>query len=108
MYIGQRIILPILFAAIVAILLNPIVNFLTAKKINKIIAISFAVVFAIAVVIGVFYIISSQLSMFSETYPLLKEKFNQKSYEAINWISDKFNIKEYKINNWGKKKIRMV
>src|ERR1035437_5839171 len=102
MYIGQRIIIPILYAAIVAILLNPVVNFLVAKRVNKIIAISFAVLLAITVILCISYIISSQLTMFSETYPQLKEKFNQTSNDLVRWSSDKFNIRQYKIAAWVK------
>jgi|ERR1035437_6450243 predicted PurR-regulated permease PerM len=102
MYIGQRIIIPILYAAIVAILLNPVVNFLVAKRVNKIIAISFAVLLAITVILCISYIISSQLTMFSETYPQLKEKFNQTSNDLVKWTSDKFNIRQYKITTWIK------
>jgi len=100
LHIGQHIIVPILYASIIAILLNPLVNFLILKKINKIIAISLAMVVAIFVVFGAFYIISAQVSMFSETYPKLIEKFNTKSSELILWISQKFNVNELKVNQW--------
>lgn len=100
MYIGQGIIIPIVFATIVAILLNPFVNFLIQKKINKLIAISIAVTLAIFMVIGVLYIVSSQVTMFSETYPQLKVKFNLTSTELVHWISEKFNIRETKIKAW--------
>src|ERR1039458_4705834 len=102
MYIGQRIIIPILYATITAILLNPIVTFLVAKRINKLIAISIAVFLAIIVILCVFYIISSQLTMFRETYPQLKAKFNQTNNDLVQWASEKFNIKQNKITTWVK------
>ena len=40
MYIGQDIIIPIVYATIFAILLNPIVNFLLRKRMSKIVAIT--------------------------------------------------------------------
>lgn len=100
MYIGQRIILPIAYATLMAILLNPVVNFLIRKKVNKIIAISMAVVLAILVVMGFLYIVSSQVSMFSETYPQLKQKFAVSSKQLVQWISKTFNIHPVKINSW--------
>ena len=100
MQVGQRIIIPIVFAIIIAILLNPLVNYLIRKKINKIISISLAVSLAILVVLGILYIISSQVTMFSETYPQLKEKFNITGTELIHWISEKFKINESKIFAW--------
>ncbi len=102
MYLGQQIIIPIVFGTIIAILLNPLVNFLMSKKINKIVSISIAVIVAILVVCGVFYMVSSQVTMFSETYPQLKAKFNASSSQLVHWISDRFNIRVSKINTWTK------
>ncbi len=102
MQVGQYIIIPIVFAVIIAILLNPLVNYLIKKKINKVVSISIALAFAIFIVVGFLYIISSQISMFSETYPQLKQKFNVTSTELVNWISRKFNISRPKINAWIK------
>ncbi len=100
LHVGQGIIIPIVFATIIAILLNPFVNYLIRKKFNKIIAISMAVLVAILVVLLILYIVSSQITMFSETYPQLKSKFNETSNELVHWISKKFNIRSSAINRW--------
>jgi predicted PurR-regulated permease PerM len=100
LHLGKEIIVPILFATIVAILLNPLVTALQRKKVNRVIAISIAVVLAILVVVGLFAIISSQVTMFSETYPQLKSKFNETSNDLIYWISKKFNIRQSSIKRW--------
>ncbi|MGP8215226.1 MAG: AI-2E family transporter [Bacteroidia bacterium] len=100
MYAGQVIIIPIVFATIVAILLNPLVNYLLSKKINKIVAIAIAVLFAICLVFGLLYVISSQLHMFREIYPQLKGKFNTISTQFLQWVSTKFSVKELKIDSW--------
>jgi predicted PurR-regulated permease PerM len=102
MYLGQHIILPLIYAAIAAILLNPLVVYLVKKKINKILAISLAVVLAILIVVCLIYFVSEQLSVFRETYPKLKEKFNETSEQAIHWTSDHFNINTKIINDWIK------
>src|SRR4051812_30694837 len=72
MSVGQQIIIPIVYAIIIAILLNPLVNYLIRKKINNLLSIAIAVCLAIFVVIGFLYIVSTQVSMLSETYPQLK------------------------------------
>lgn len=100
MYIGQLIIIPIVFATIIAILLNPFVNFLFRKKINKIIAILIAIILTILIAIGFLYILSSQVNMFRETYPLLKNKFHITSVRFFHWLSLKFNIQESMIHTW--------
>jgi predicted PurR-regulated permease PerM len=102
LYIGQAIIIPIVFATIIAILLNPFVNYLMRKRLSKSVAISVAVTLSLIAVIGILYIIFSQLSMFSETYPQLKEKFITTSNELTRWISSTFNIRVSKINVWIK------
>ena len=100
LYIGAGIIIPVVFATIIAILLNPLVNYLVRKKINRLIAISIAVIVAILVVIGVLYIVSAQVTMFTETYPRLKVKFNTSSSEFLNWVSVKFKLRHATIDAW--------
>lgn len=100
MYLAQEIIIPILFATIVAILLNPFVNYFLSKGMNKTVAISIAVLFGISIIFGFLMVISSQVTMLIETYPELKIKFNQSVYDLVKWSSERFNIRQYKINNW--------
>lgn len=100
MKVGQDIIVPILYATIIAILLNPLVNFLTRKKVNKTLAISIAVTIAFAIIVGFLYIISSQITLFSESYPELKQKIDVRGSEFIRWFSKTFKIREVKITTW--------
>jgi predicted PurR-regulated permease PerM len=102
LHIGQDIIVPLIYATIIAILLNPMVNFLMRRKINQLVSISIAVTLAVVVVLSVLYVLSSQLSMFSESYPELKAKFTTTSADFIRWISQTFNIRVSKINAWTK------
>jgi len=100
LYIGQHIILPLVYATILAILLNPFVNFLISKKINKTFAIAMAVVVAIFILACLIYFLSAQITLFSNTYPKLKEKFNTTSEHFISWLSLHLNISIDKINIW--------
>ncbi|MBK5286420.1 MAG: AI-2E family transporter [Bacteroidia bacterium] len=100
LYIGQEIILPIIYATIIAILLNPLVNFLVRKKMNRVVAITITVVSVVLITAWLVYFISVRLSIFSETYPALKEKFNETLNELIQWTSKYFNIRISKINKW--------
>jgi len=99
-FIGQEIIIPLLFSLIVAILLNPIVNFLIRKGFNRIVAISITVVLATILILSLLFFIGSQLSMFSEAIPQLKQKFNAMFNDLITWISQNFNISTAKIKEW--------
>ena len=100
MYVGQEIIIPLVFSLIVAILLNPIVNYLVLKRCNRIVAISVTVVLATLLFFALLYFIGSQLSMFSEAFPQLKQKFSMMFDQVISWSSQNFNISTAKIKSW--------
>src|ERR1700742_2893452 len=69
LYIGRYIIIPLAFAFIFSILLNPLVNFLHRHKVNRVLAITIVLIVAIAVLAGLFYFITWQLVQFRETVP---------------------------------------
>lgn len=98
--IGQEIIVPIVFAFIIAIVLNPLVNFLCNRKINRVVAIIIALMLTIGLVSLLVYFLISQMSMFSESFPVFKEKFMLMIDEFLKWVSHTFNISERKINAW--------
>jgi predicted PurR-regulated permease PerM len=98
--IAQDILIPIAMATIFAVLLNPIVNFLESKKINKLFAISLTVFFGLLIVSGLLFFLISQASSFSDALPILKNKLNESSADLISWIAGKTNLKEAKIQSW--------
>jgi predicted PurR-regulated permease PerM len=100
LFVGQQIIVPLIFAFILAILLNPFVNFLLRRKINRIISISIAVLTALLVIAGLVYFLSVQITLFGETYPILKVRFEGGSKDFIQWVSKSFNIRPIKIHEW--------
>lgn len=100
LFIGREILVPLTFSWILAILLNPVVNFFIRKKINKVIAIGLAIVLMILVAGGILLFIGSQLSMFADSFPELKQKFNELVHKGLIWFSHTFNIGTYKINTW--------
>jgi len=102
LFIGQTIIVPIVYATLLAILLNPFVNFLVNHKVPKIIAISMAVALLFIIIAALLYFVSTQVSMFSDTYPQLKAKTEATSNQFIGWISTHFNIKLTSIKAWIK------
>ena len=86
------ILIPLAFAAFIAILLNPLVNRLQKWKVPKIPAIILSLLLAIVFVAALFYFLSTQIAQFSEGFPLLKQKFVQISGDLEQWIFEKFNI----------------
>lgn len=102
LYIGKSILVPLVYASIIAILLNPFVTLLTSFKINRIIAIFIALIFTIIIIASIIYLISTQLSIFVDTYPKLRKIVSERGIQLISWVSDNFNVKTDKIYAWIK------
>jgi predicted PurR-regulated permease PerM len=102
LYISQGIVVPLVYATIIATLLNPFVNFLVNRNINRIFAILLAVLLVFTLTACLVYFVSTQVSMFADTYPQLKVKTETMSKQFIVWASQHFNIKVEKINVWIK------
>lgn len=100
MHIGQQIILPLIYATMIALLLDPFVDYLARHKINRIVAITIAVTLLLFTVIIVIYFLSVRLAYFSESYPAFKIKLDETYNQIILWTSKYFNIRIYKINAW--------
>jgi predicted PurR-regulated permease PerM len=100
MDVGAEIIVPLIFATIIAILLNPLVTWLHSKKMHRIIAIIISLLVAIILLGGLVYFIVWQTSRFGESLPLLKQKFNLLLTQAMTWTADTLNIEEDQLNGW--------
>lgn len=99
-YVGRQVIVPVIFSLIISILLNPVVNYFHCKGMNRVIAILIVIVMLMLFVAGLFLFIGSQIATFSDTWPVLKHKFNMLFNEGVNWFASTFNVSHYKINAW--------
>ncbi len=100
LYVGQDILAPLIFATILAIVLNPLVNFLTRKGMNRVLAIVLALMLALAIIAGLVYFLSSQVAHFSDSFPAVKAKSKGLIDEGIHWAAQYFNVKEPAIRAW--------
>jgi len=98
LYIGQDIIIPVLFSALIAILLDPLVTFFQRIRIPRLAAITLAIVLGFLIISGLIYFFSLQLAMFNDSLPLFKEKFKLVLDQSKNWISGEFHISRESIN----------
>lgn len=92
LYVLRGIMVPLAFALMIAILLNPLVNILTKKRINRILAIIISLLAAILFVVGLMYFISSQLAKFSENMPMLEQKFSTLFHSLQVWLQQTFSL----------------
>jgi predicted PurR-regulated permease PerM len=97
LYVGQDILVPLIFATIIAILLNPVVNFLSKKGMNKVLAIIIVLIVALVLISGLMYFIGSQISSFTESMPEFKQKISVIFNDMTDWVSQKFNVGKPKI-----------
>jgi predicted PurR-regulated permease PerM len=103
LYVGQDILVPLVFSFIFAILLNPVVNYLCSKGINRVLSILTALLVSFTAILAVLYFIGMQLSMFTESLPQFKQHFTVLLNDAIQWVSAKFNIPRTNIDGWIEK-----
>lgn len=79
------VLVPFAFAGLFAILLNPLFNRL-ARKMPRIPAILVTLLIAMLVVAGLFYFLSTRIAMFSNDFPLIKEKFTSLLNQLQTWV----------------------
>lgn len=100
LYIAKGIIVPLVFATILAIVLHPVVNFFVRLKINRVVAIAITLFLTFIVIFAFCSLLISQANRFSESWPILVDRFTGILNNAIAWISDNFEIKPQKIHVW--------
>lgn len=88
----QSILIPLSFAMIVGILLNPLCNRLQKMKIPRVIAILITILVAIVFLGGILYFLSSQIARFGDTLPVLKERFTALLSELQQYLKNHFGI----------------
>ena len=88
----REIMVPLAFALMIAILLNPLVNMLTGKKINRIVAILIALIATMIMVAGLMYFISSQIAKFTDNMPELEQKFSELFHHLQIWLRNNYSL----------------
>ena len=100
LYIARGIIVPIIYATVIAILLSPLVNFFVRKKINRVLAITISLGLLCIVTISFVVLLSSQLNVFTESFPRMLDKFYEMINKGVLWASANFNISTERINSF--------
>lgn len=100
LYITRSIVVPLVFATIIAIVLHPAVNWLTRKKINRLIAIIIVFLIASLIIAAFGTVLAGQVQRLSESWPTLTEKFNSIFTQNIADASVRYNIDSQKIYDW--------
>lgn len=96
----KDIFIPLAFSVLIAILLNPIVNFLQQRKVNNILAICLAILLAFLIMAGVMYFLSSQIINFGDELPAFKQKLGKMFADLQNWLQRDMGVPVAKQNQW--------
>jgi predicted PurR-regulated permease PerM len=98
--IAQSIIVPLVFAMTIAIVLQPVVDFLVRIKVNRVIAIVIALLLTVIIIAAFAALLISQGSRFADSWPNLADKFNALLNQTVTAVSGYFDINPQKIHAW--------
>jgi len=100
LYIGKEIILPLIYAAIITVLLSPTVGYLVSKKVNRIVAVSLLLILSLLILSVIVVFVVWRINTLDVGLPELQLKFEDLLDQVVNWISQEFNIRERKVDLW--------
>jgi len=98
--VAQGILLPVIYAAIIAALITPMVDWLTDKGMNRAVSIFLVMLLVTVVIAGIIVLLVWQISLFSDAWPEFKLRSQQLWDDGIGWASRNLNISKRKINLW--------
>ena len=100
LHIASEIIFPLFFAAIFAIMLHPVEQWLLRHRVPKLLAITLTVVLGVASLLGLLYFIYLEASQLSSQMPLFKTKFAQTTAQVHEWLQSNFGFSDQKLQGW--------
>lgn len=109
LYIAKDIIVPLIFSMMIAVLLNPIVNFFIRKKLNVVVAIILTLLLTVSVTSAIAILMFTEISQLGDSWSMLVDKFAQVVNEFTRWIARYFDLSPWEVNKWvANAKIRTV
>ena len=92
LYLGQGILMPLFFAILLATLLLPVTNLLQRWRVPKALSIVMAIFVALAVIGGIIYFLSHQISIFLEDIDTIKARLTDLTRKLHGWIRETVNV----------------
>jgi predicted PurR-regulated permease PerM len=91
LYLLAAVLIPLSFAALIAILLNPLFTRLD-RRLPRIVALVLTLLIATLIVAGLFYFLSSQVGVFAKSVPAIRQKTAMLLTEVQNWLQARFGL----------------
>ena len=98
--LGKDVLLPLLFATLLATLLLPITNYFVRKGMPRILSIGLPVLLTLIVTAGLIYFLSIQIINFLDDAPELNKKLTQVGTSAQKWVNQHIHITVRKQNEY--------
>jgi predicted PurR-regulated permease PerM len=106
--LGKDVLLPILFATLLATLLLPITNYFVRKGMPRILSIGIPVLLTLVVAAGLIYVLSIQIINFLDDAPELNKKLSEVGTSAQKWINQHIHITVRKQNEYIKETVEGI
>jgi len=104
---GSGIIAPVIMAFLISIVIFPVYSFLIRKRLPESLSIALSLIILMAVVAGIVWFFSSQVSRLIADFPLIKENVTVHLNSLSNWINAKTHFSSERqlafINDQSKK-----
>ncbi|MGI4885135.1 MAG: AI-2E family transporter [Janthinobacterium lividum] len=97
LHIASDLIFPIFFAAIFAIMLHPIEQWLLRRKVPPLLAIALTVVLGVAALLALLYFIYLEAMQLSSQLPMFKAKLFHTAQTVEQWLNTRFGITNQKL-----------
>ncbi len=88
----EGILIPLVFGILFAVLLFPLAQRLENWRVPRVLAILLCLILTLAIIVGLFYVVSIQISNFSEVIPQLVKRSNEYLNQIQTYADERFNI----------------
>jgi predicted PurR-regulated permease PerM len=99
LYAGRDIIVPLVFAMVVAIVLHPVVNMFIRLKIPRLFAVLFTLLIAVFLLAAFATLIYLQASRFFQSWPTLVVRLAAAIDQGVAWVAATFRMNPAKIHD---------
>jgi predicted PurR-regulated permease PerM len=96
----RDVLVPLAFALLLAVLLNPLTIFLEKHRFPQVVAIAVSILVAMLIIIGVTYFLFMEIKGFSSEWPAFKEKFGMLFKKLQHFARTDFGIDTKKQNEY--------
>lgn len=99
LWLTQELVVPLLFALLLAILLDPLVKWLGRLGIHRVIGISLSVLISMLALAAIGYFVVTQAAKFSQSIPELKEKLHDTGQQLTGWATNTAHLEPQEIDD---------